>query len=171
MIGALISVGEAFSEPMIRRRCESQQERGDGRPGPDLLKSPSPFQGGLARILQSPTKAEGKKQMIKPQQFAEQQVEVDVDRRAALNALASRQTISDGGAEPVRRTTNASERRGWRVRLAQCEEMSKTPKENEIRRLLSRAWSRRRRKADFHVFATLCTWISIKSSKSRAAKA
>ena len=34
------------------------------------------------------------------------------------------------------------------MRLAQCEEMSKTPKENEIRRLLSKAWSRRRRKAD-----------------------
>ena len=85
---------------MIRRRCESRRERGDGRPGPDLLKSPSPFQGGLARILPKPHEAEGKKQMIKPQRFAEQQVEVDVDRRAALNALASRQTISDSQAEP-----------------------------------------------------------------------
>ncbi|MGA7071628.1 hypothetical protein, partial [Bradyrhizobium sp.] len=45
-------------------------------------------------------RAEGKKQMIKPKRSAEQQVEVDVDRRAALNPLASRQTISDSQVEP-----------------------------------------------------------------------
>ena len=52
--------------------------------------------GGLPKGL---TRAEGKKQMIKPKRSIEQQVADEADRRA-LNPLASRQTISDSQAEP-----------------------------------------------------------------------
>ena len=52
--------------------------------------------GGLPKCL---TRAEGKKQMIKPNRSVEQQVADEADRRA-LNPLASRQTISDSQAEP-----------------------------------------------------------------------
>jgi hypothetical protein len=45
------------------------------------------------------TRAEGKKQMIKPKRSAEQQVADELERRA-LHPLSSRQTISDSQAEP-----------------------------------------------------------------------
>ena len=54
---------------------------------------------GFGRITKALTRAEGKKQMIKPKRSAEQQVADEADRRA-LNPLASRQTISDSQAEP-----------------------------------------------------------------------
>ena len=87
--------------------------------------------------------------MIKPKRSVEQQVADETDRRA-LNPLASRQTISDSQAEPE---FQANHKRLRAERLAReaglnAKKMSETPKENEIRHLLSRAWSRRRRKAD-----------------------
>ena len=52
------------------------------------------------------------------------------------------------------------------------DKVSMPPKENEkIRRLLSKAWSRRRRKADSRLFAMPFTWISIGNSRSSTAKA